>query len=201
MIKLLETQQSQAGFNALDHLINSSPPTFPEIRALQDKARITLGYYTLRQNNAKQAIDYFSDISLNSPYSLWGLYGLGRSAYTVENYKNALKYWLALEKQSIDNTPHVEARLAISQLYFRLGSLQLSLDGFIETIELCKQEVSDIDKTITLLSPDANNTDYLTTLLANPQDQLHNNQDYRFIFTRPHFAELLARVKGDGRHT
>ena len=192
-VKLLDTDQHQAGINALKHLINNETARKKEIRTLQDKARITLGYYILRNDQPEEAMDYFSSISLDSPYSLWGLYGLGRSAYTTEKYKEALKYWLALEKHSIDEIPNIEAKLATSQLYFRLGALQRSLDGFTDTIDACDQELNNINHAIKLLSPnEANDANFLAALFTTPEQDLSDQNDYSQFFKRPYFSELLA---------
>ena len=192
-IKLLNSEQHQTGVDTLNGLIVSESPRNKEIRILQDKARITLGYQKLRNDQPEEAMSYFSSISLDSPYSLWGLYGLGRSAYTTEKYKEALKYWLALEQHSIDEIPNIEAKLATSQLYFRLGALQRSLDGFTDTIDACDQELSNIDHTIELLSTnEANDASFLAALFTTPEQELSNQNNYSQFFKRPYFSELLA---------
>ena len=189
--KLLNSDNKEAGYNALNHLIGLSTSRVKEVRALQDKARIILGYHELKAGNAQTAINYFSGISLNSPYSRWGLYGLGRSAYAAEDYKGALNYWLALESHSAEQVPNIEAHLATSQLYFRLGALQQSLDGFNKTLEVCELEASQIDGIIEQLS-NTDNQGFLTALLTQTNEELSNDSTFSPIFIRPYFTELLS---------
>ena len=194
--KLLDNEETQAGYNALNHLISLPSPGIKEIRALQDKARITLAYYELKKGNTETAINHFSDISLTSPYSRWGLYGLGRSAYASEDYKNALTYWLELEKISAAGVPNIEAHLATSQLYFRLGALQQSLDGFNKTLDVCEQETAEIDELIRQLS-DPEDRYYLDALLTQSNAHLSKDDDFSPIFVRPYFTELLSGKQFD----
>ncbi len=195
-IKLLDTEQTTAGYKALEHLIHDVSSTSKEIRALKDKARLTLGYHELKANNTDAAMGYFSAIPLESPYALWGLYGLGRSAYLNEDYKNALAYWLALEQHTRDEVPIIEAHLATSQLYFRLGALQQSLEGFDRTIDLSEQEITKINTTIEqLMEKPKGNARLVSLLLLDETSRLTNNTELELVLNRPDFIEMLASTE------
>ena len=196
-ISLLNTEQKDAGYKALKHLTSATPPRKQELRTLQDKARLTLGYFELRNNKPQEAIKQFSNISLNSPYSLWGLYGLGRGAYVEEDYKNALKYWLALERHTADDVPMLEAKLAISQLYFRLGALQQSLNEFQNTIQLCEAELGKIDSTLETLNQEKTEGTFISQLLDGEIDDNKNESNYELILNRPDFTSVLASRQFD----
>ncbi len=192
-IKLLDTEQTAAGYKALNHLISSASSSSKEMRALKDKARLTLGYHELKADNTNAAMSYFSAISLESPYALWGLYGLGRSAYINEDYKNALAYWLALEQHTRDEVPIVEAHLATSQLYFRLGALQQSLDSFDKTISLSEEEITKINTTIQqLVDESESETDLVSLLLLEKAPHSEHDAELELIHSRPDFIEMLA---------
>lgn len=195
-VKALTTDQASTGENALSQLIKDTTKSTAEIRALQDKARVVLGYHYLKANNTKNANKHFADIAIDSQYSLWGLYGLGRSAYAEQDYKNALKYWLALEQHTSDTNPIIEVNIATSQLFFRLGALQQSLDGFNKSVDLCSAELQRIDAAIAKLSDSAASASFLHQLLSGAEFT-SDNGELNMILQRTDFTDMLV---GHGFH-
>ncbi len=115
-------------------------------RSLQDKAKIALGFYYLKNKQLESAREQFLAVRLDSPYTNKALLGMGWTYVEKGDYNKALSHWLELRKKDIRDIAVQEALLAIPYAYQKLSAMQPALEKYLDASNLYQQQVELIDK-------------------------------------------------------
>lgn len=212
-IALIQNGQEKEGIAQLEQvgLLQDSDDT---LKALRDKANLTLGYRMLEKGSPELANQYLSRVRLKGPFSNRALLGAGWVQASLGHYEKSLVPWSLLHDRDITDTSVQEVMLAVPYAYGRLdyyGKAAIlygkAMDNFGYEIDRLTQSITSIrqGKFLTAILddqsrkdkywlihlrdlPDTPETRYLLQLMASHdfQQQLKN---YREL------AELRINVK------
>ena len=121
-------------------------------RSLQDKAKIALGFYYLKNKQLEKAREQFLSVRLDSPYTNRALLGMGWTYVEKGDYNKALSHWLELRKSDIRDIAVQEALLAIPYAYQKLNAMQPALEKYLDATELFQRQldlIANIEKQVT----------------------------------------------------
>ncbi|MEQ6340195.1 MAG: tetratricopeptide repeat protein [Gammaproteobacteria bacterium] len=93
-----------------------------ELKMLQDKANLALGYHYLQKKEPALAKVYFQKIRLNSYFSPKALLGSGFAESAQNQHKRALIPWMELAQREIRDVETQEALLTVPDTLFKLES-------------------------------------------------------------------------------
>lgn len=110
-------------------------------RSLQDKAKLALGFYYLKNKQLEEAREQFLSVRLESPFTNKALLGMGWTYVEIGDYNKALSHWLELRKNDIRDIAVQEALLAIPYAYQKLNAMQPALEKYLDATELYQQQL------------------------------------------------------------
>lgn len=114
-------------------------------RSLQDKAKIALGYYYLKQQNYELAKSQFLSVRLESSYTNKALLGIGWVYAAQEQYQKALTHWLTLAQKDLRDIAVQEGLLAIPYAYQKLEAMQPALQRYLAASQAYQQQIELVD--------------------------------------------------------
>ncbi len=122
-----------------------------ELIALQDSARYILGLSALRNNDIYQALDDFSAIHADSPFSNRALLASGWAWYKKSFPANAIKFWRILQKRNQPDAATLESKIAVADSYEKMGDKSLAIATYRKAANDYERFLDDlnlVDKTI-----------------------------------------------------
>jgi hypothetical protein len=128
--------------------ISELPARREEQLALYDKAMTAAGYSQLLQGRHQQAIERFTQVRLDSPFSNRALLGYGWAAAEKQNYRLAIKPWQALSDRPLVHAAVQEAKIALPYAYERLGATGEALQAYLDAENTFTTEIARIDQVI-----------------------------------------------------
>ncbi len=169
----------------------------PELKILQDKANLALGYHYLQQKEPGLAKVYFQKVRLNSYFSPKALLGAGFAESAQNQHKRALIPWMELAQREIRDIETQEALLAVPDALFKLESYKEAQKHYQNAISQYAAEAARVKQSIDAIRagklgnnilrldagddvqwqntlgklPDAPENRYLPWLMENPQIQ------------------------------
>ena len=121
-------------------------------RSLQDKAKVALGFFYLKNKQLEKAREQFLAVRLGSPYTNKALLGMGWTYVEKGDYNKALSHWLELRTKDIRDIAVQEALVAIPYAYQKLKAMQPALEKYLEaSVQYQKQIdlINDIEHQVT----------------------------------------------------
>lgn len=203
----LGTAYSRAGdfTRGVDHLeqLLEMKERSPEHLALYDKAMTAAGYAYLLQQNYPRAIEYFTQVRLDSPLSNRALLGYGWAAVEQGDYKRALKPWLALAERPLVDQYSQEALVAIPYAYEKLGLQKQALEKFrqaessyLAELDLLQQAMNDIEGYAIREALELDRSEDFSWLEYAQDNQLAPRTTYLVdLFAREEFIGLVQEVR------
>jgi tetratricopeptide (TPR) repeat protein len=138
-----------------------------EMRAIEDKANLALGYSLLKINKPKSARAYLEKVRLKSHLSDIALLGIGWSYSSEQNYEKALVYWLELEGRPNRSAYGYETMLAIPYALSKAGGFKQAIEHYRAARQRIDRDISDLDKAKQKINSDI----FARLVKARPQDE------------------------------
>jgi hypothetical protein len=207
-IALLRLERSEEAIRWLESAANAEPRN-EEMRALGDRARLSLGYAKLAAGDTQGAQTSLGAVRLEGPYSNRALLGAGWAASEQGRYRDALTPWLVLSARDPLDSAVQESFLAVPYALAELHAHAQAADRYQHAIDLLQHEQTRLDAAITRVAdgtllqsllaeddisvphvewrlaalPDSDDSRYLHHLLAGNDFQtgLQNYRDLRFL--------------------
>ena len=142
-IALIRAEQYQPAADALQQAATMPAPT-DELKALRDKARLSLGYVNARLDDYGKARRYLQAIGPDSPFSSRALLALGWIDYRQGRKESALASWLTLREQSADDPAVLETLLVVPALYAELDALPAAGDDYRAAIAAYRSQLQSV---------------------------------------------------------
>jgi len=140
----IRSKKGDAGIELI-HSVGEGSEESEKILALQDKAKIVLGYYFLRNSSAGDAVETLQNVRLEGPFSHKALLGIGWAFINKKQFRKALVPWTTLAEKSIDQVTVQEAILAVPFAYKELGALDNSMRLYENAIGNYRQFEAELD--------------------------------------------------------
>lgn len=119
-----------------------------ELKMLQDKANLALGYHYLQKKEPALAKVYFQKVRLNSYFSPKALLGSGFAESAQNQHKRALIPWMELAQREIRDVETQEALLAVPDTLFKLESYKEAQKHYQNAISLYAEEALRVKQSI-----------------------------------------------------
>jgi hypothetical protein len=152
-VSMLEDQRYQQGRTILDK-IGQMEAESPEMRALRDRANLSLGLKQLRLGDPKTALESLSRIRLEGPLSNQALLASGWAWYRQDEFDRALIPWRLLLKRNAVDAATQEAILAIPTNYVESGQDKLALTHYELAANQFELQLELLDKAVTSIESD-----------------------------------------------
>lgn len=143
-----------------------------EIKALIDKANITLGYHYLQTGDYANAKQSFNRVQLNGPFTNQALLGAGWASFSMGEIKRAVVPWTHLYQQANIDESVIEAKMALPYAYSKLEAHGKAVNLYGDAIELFDSELAQLDAVIDVIRKG-----YLVSAIEEQSD----NQDRRWL--------------------
>ncbi|MBI4714695.1 MAG: tetratricopeptide repeat protein [Nitrospirae bacterium] len=128
------------GDRAVDHLTKVAEEGGrsgeKSLRALAEKARLTLGFFFLEQGRVPEAVSAFSGIPAESPFHPQALFGIGWTYARMGEWTRALIFWQDLPAKYPEHSSTQEVLLAIGQSYSRLSAYVKAAEAYGEALRI-----------------------------------------------------------------
>lgn len=147
----LKSGQLDQALPLLTKVFLTEKPTDSQ-RSLQDKAKVALGFFYLKNKQLEKAREQFLAVRLGSPYTNKALLGMGWTYVEKGDYNKALSHWLELRTRDIRDIAVQEALVAIPYAYQKLNAMQPALEKYLEaSVQYQKQIdlINDISEKVT----------------------------------------------------
>ncbi len=142
-VALFRQGEEEEGRKLLQEL-GDTPADSEEIRALRDKANLTLAFHFLGKNQPEKAQQYFVKTRLQGPMSSRALLGLGRAYAAKEMHKKALVPWLKLVKRDASDPAVQDGLLAVPFAFGKLEAYKQALEYYQQALEKFKAEMEQV---------------------------------------------------------
>ena len=146
-IALIQTGKEADGLIQLDRVGQMSADE-RDLKALKDKANLTLASRLLENEKAEQARQYFERVRLDGPYSNRALLGAGWVDVALERYDRALVPWTMLHKRAVTNDAVQEVMLAVPYAYGKLEVHGKAAILYGKAMDVFGNEVDRLDRSI-----------------------------------------------------
>ena len=152
-VSMLEDQRYQQGRKILDKIGQMEAQT-PEMRALRDRANLSLGLKQLRLGDPETALESLSRIRLEGPMSNQALLASGWAWYRQDKFDRALIPWHLLLKRNAVDAATQEAILAIPTNYVESGQDKLALTHYELAANQFELQLELLDKAVGSIESD-----------------------------------------------
>lgn len=115
-----------------------------EHRALRDKALTAAGYYLMQQGEQRAAIDHFTRVRLQSPLIQRAMLGYGWAAFELQEYREALNPWTALQSYPSFDRNVQQAMLAIPHAYEEMARPGEALHAYRNAEQTYREQLQDV---------------------------------------------------------
>ncbi len=149
-VALVRNGDPEAGIQLLDQ-VGQMRSRDPELRSLEDKANLALGFTYLQNNQPELARPVLERVRLNGPFSNKALLGVGWADAAQEQYNQALVPWSELQKRDLLDTAVQESLLAMPYAMARLNASQSAEKGYREAIQMFQHEIERLETSITAI--------------------------------------------------
>ncbi|MCP4984334.1 MAG: hypothetical protein GY935_28000 [Gammaproteobacteria bacterium] len=146
-VSVIEDDRYEQGRGILDQ-IGQMEPQNSELKALRDRANLSLGLKQLRMELPESALESLSRIRLEGPLSNQALLASGWAWYRLQKYDKALLPWrLLLQRNAVDAATQ-EAILAIPANYAKSGQDGLAVRHYEIAAKQFDLQLQLLDKAI-----------------------------------------------------
>lgn len=125
--------------------LSNEPVQREEQLILSDRAFTASGYCYILLGQHEDAIDEFTKVRLNGPFSNRALLGYGWAAAENEEYELALKPWQELSSRSLVYASTQEAVIAVPFAYEQLGAKGQALQEYLSAELEFQKEIQRIE--------------------------------------------------------
>ena len=146
-VALVRNGDADAGIQLLDQ-VGQMRSRDPELRSLEDKANLALGFTFLQNNQPELARPVLERVRLNGPFSNKALLGVGWADAAQEQYNQALVPWSELQNRDLLDTAVQESLLAMPYAMARLNASQSAEKGYREAIQMFQHEIERLEDSI-----------------------------------------------------
>jgi tetratricopeptide (TPR) repeat protein len=208
-VALTRIGQNELGRDFLGK-VGGMPAATEEQLALRDRANLALGFASLQQHDAEDAVAALNRVRLDGPFTNRALLGLGWAESDAGRPERALVPWLALRDSKVLDSAVQESFLAVPYAYTQLAANGQAAQQYQLAVQAYAAEGKRIDESSAAIRqggfldsileavprtyevgwfwqlqkvPDAPHTRYLYQLLASHefQEGLKNYRDLRIM--------------------
>lgn len=122
-----------------------------DMKTLQDKANLALGFTFLGVPDPQQAKSYFGEVRLDGPFAGKALLGIGWALSAKGKYEQSLVPWMELLKSHDFDVAVSETLLAVPYAFTELGAYKQALQHYEQAIDVYNAEVERLEKVIASL--------------------------------------------------
>lgn len=119
-----------------------------DIKTLQDRANLALGFTFLGVPDPQRAKSYFGEVRLNGPFSGRALLGIGWALSARGKHKQSLVPWMELLKSPDFDVAVLESLLAVPYAFTELGAYKQALQHYERAITVYNAEIGRLEKVI-----------------------------------------------------
>ena len=119
-----------------------------ELKALQDKANLALGFALLSQEETEKSRAFFERVRVHGPFSNKALLGLGWTYAMESNFDDALDPWLELRDRKRLDVSSYESLLAVGYALEKLKAYPQALQSYSEALAAFNDEMGRLDMAI-----------------------------------------------------
>lgn len=119
-----------------------------DIKILQDKANLALGFTFLGLPDPQRAKSYFGEVRLDGPLAGKALLGIGWALSAKGKYKQSLVPWMELLKSHDFDVAVSETLLAVPYAFTELGAYKQALQHYEQAIGVYNAEIDRLEKVI-----------------------------------------------------
>ncbi|KAF0192262.1 MAG: hypothetical protein FD165_887 [Gammaproteobacteria bacterium] len=145
--RLKRTDEAISSLEALASVFSDDE----EVKALRDRANLTLAQIALNDKNHERARAYFEKIPATSVYYEEALLGLGWSRTLAGDHYGSLTSWQKLQKGDVSSARVQQALIAVPFVLGQLGDQVTSLKKNQDAISVYSAQLEAIDEAIKAL--------------------------------------------------
>ena len=155
-----------------------------EIKTLQDKANLALGFTFLGVPDPQRAKSYFGEVRLDGPFAGKALLGTGWALSAKGKHKQSLVPWMQLLKSHDFDVAVSETLLAVPYAFTELGAYKQALAHYEQAVGVYNAEIERLEKVVkslrtgdllaVVLPPDADTGDRRPTSVEKLPDTPEN---------------------------
>ena len=146
-VALIRNGQTEEGVTLLD-AVGQMRSRDKELRALEDKANLALGFTYLQDNQPDSARPVLERVRLNGPFSNKALLGVGWADAANERFGDALVPWKELQERDILDTAVQESLLAMPYAMAKLDANRSAEKGYHDAIQMFQHEIERLEGSI-----------------------------------------------------
>ena len=143
-VALIRSGDSTRGQAFLDE-VGRANVAGPELTTLRDRANLALGYERLLAGESAGARQALDRVRLDGPYTTRALLGAGWAEAGQDDFRRALKPWLALGQRNRLDIAVQESLLAVPYAYGRLGANVQAVEHYQRAVDLYEAELLRLD--------------------------------------------------------
>lgn len=163
LIQIGHTTEGVAQLEKIAHMRTNRS----DIKTLQDKANLALGFTFLGVPDPQRAKSYFGEVRLDGPFAGKALLGIGWALSAKGRHKQSLVPWMELLKSHDFDAAVSETLLAVPYAFTELGAYKQALQHYEQAIGVYNTEIERLERLIeslragdlltVVLPPDADN--------------------------------------------
>lgn len=119
-----------------------------DIKTLQDRANLALGFTFLGVPDPQRAKSYFGEVRRDGPFSDRALLGMGWALSATGKHKQSLVPWMELLKSPDFDVAVLESLLAVPYAFTELGAYKQALQHYEQAISVYNAEIGRLEKVI-----------------------------------------------------
>jgi hypothetical protein len=202
-VAMIRARQTGEGIKKLNEVARFKAKQ-DEQKSIKDKANLTMGYFYLRERNYSNALNYFRNVRLKSPFSNKALLGMGWAESERKNYADALGAWDLLTQRDLMDVTVQEALLASSFAFNKLGDERQALQHYNDAIQSYAQIQSSVDQAITnfrtglfaeTLARYASLDDAMASRVMKQDFDHRKNMLFRYMLDNPEFMRVFRSYR------
>jgi tetratricopeptide (TPR) repeat protein len=144
LIQIGRTKEGVAQLEKIAHMHTDRS----DVRTLQDKANLALGFTFLGVPDPQRAKSYFGEVRLDGPFAGKALLGIGWALSAKGKHKQSLVPWMELLKSRDFDVAVSETLLAVPYAFTELGAYKQALAHYEQAIGVYNAEIERLEKVI-----------------------------------------------------
>ena len=146
-VAMIRADRIDSGVDAL-HTVMNMAGNDEEIRALRDRAALTIGLTELRRGDPERARSVLRQVRSDGPFSNEAMMTLGLANYYRGEPRQALPLWLELVQRNPGHESVQEALILAPRAYEELGAKPQAMAGYQFAAERYREEMRRVELSI-----------------------------------------------------
>lgn len=144
LIQIGRTREGVAQLEKIAHMRTNRS----DIKTLQDKANLALGFTFLGVPDPQRAKSYFGEVRTDGPFAGKALLGIGWALSAKGKHKQSLVPWMELLKSHDFDVAVSETLLAVPYAFTELGAYKQALGHYEQAISVYNAEIERLERII-----------------------------------------------------